>query len=573
MARFGEQLRKLRESKDLSIKDYADLIPLSISYLSEIERGLKPSPGMKMVERIAEVLDVKPDYFDEYKAEKAREAVLQDPRLDLLFRLIIRLSRKEREEVLTFVRGLAERAREDTVDIFDGRVDRLLENIDRSIRTGALEELYYVDFRDTLQRALSPGNHLIRGRQGAGKTVLLRKAHLESLQRGNVSFYIDAEVHRNLSFPESLIRIMEEIFSELGDIIRENLERSEGGLVGQLIGSSRRKKDLENLRKIGDAVDSKIIFLEDLLRQYVHLDLSGERKEAEKKEALLLESKKERLEKEALNLGLILESICKLGGQRATFIHLDDLNSLPPEDQPEILDFLRRISKGKSIFLTVSLGPEYTIKSPGDFEILSIDIPLEDFRDICRFMEALLTLHRNEEGPGIGAIQSLFKDEKVFNALVLSSGGVVRDFLKIFRRTVRIARLRQGRTKMGSGRAEVEDVRSGALEFLLEDKYAALRDLRDPSPLRSTLLQVKGLCREKGTCLFRVREKGPEGLAALEELAGLRLLHPVSHTGGKERSRTYMLDVGLCLEEGIPVALEDDNPFKEIDGAPFFEKC
>ena len=111
MAGFGEQLRKLRESKNMSIRDYADLIPLSVSYLSEIERGLKPSPGMAMIEKIAEVLDVKPDYFDEYKAEKVREAVIEDPRLALLFRQVMRLSRKEREEVLTFSRGITEKRR------------------------------------------------------------------------------------------------------------------------------------------------------------------------------------------------------------------------------------------------------------------------------------------------------------------------------------------------------------------------------------------------------------------------------------------------------------------------------
>jgi transcriptional regulator with XRE-family HTH domain len=571
MARFGEQLRKLRESKDLSIKDYADLIPLSVSYLSEIERGLKPTPGMKTIERIAEVLDVKPDYFDEYKAEKAREAVLQDPRLDLLFRLIIRLSRKERDEVLNFVRGLAERAKEEPGDLIDHQqADKLMEKIERSFRVSTLEEVHYADFRDTLDRMLSPGNHLVRGRQGTGKSTLLKKAHRENLQRGNVSFFLDAEVHKNLSYPESLTRILEEILSGLGDIIRDNLERSDGGLFGQLIGTSRRKQDLENLKKLGEAVNGKVLFLEELLRQHVHLDLSAELMESGKKEALLRESKKERLEKEILNLGLIFEGICKVGGQRALVLHIDDFHSLPGNDQAGILDFLHRLSKGRRIFLNLALGGMHTLKGPGDFETISIDYPLAQFKELCRFMESLLALFREEEGAKTGIRSAFLKNEKIFSALVLSSGGIARDFLKLFRRALRIARARQGRIKQGAGKVELEDVRRASIEFFVEDKFPRLRELREPAPAGNLLEQVKNFCREKGTYLFSIEGKKPAARCLFEELSELRLLHPLSGSGGRDESPAYMLDAGLCLEEDIPVPLGAEEPFMEDGALPKF---
>jgi len=470
MAGFGEQLRKLRESKNMSIRDYADLIPLSVSYLSEIERGLKPSPGMAMIEKIAEVLDVKPDYFDEYKAEKVREAVIEDPRLALLFRLVTRLSRKEREEVLAFARGMTEKPSEELNDVFDPQVDRLLENIEKSFHVGALDEVKYMDFADTMAMALSSANHFITGRRGTGKTTLLRKAHRESLQRGNLSFYLDAEVHKNLSYPESLIRILEEIFSALGEIITDNLERSGEGFLGQLVGSSGRKKDLENLRKLGEAVNGKVLFLEDLLREYIYHDLPIKGEDAGKRKAVLSESKQERLEKEAINLGLILEGICRVGGQRSALIHIDDFQFLPPGDRRRILDYLHRISKGKRIFLKVSIGDCDKIETPGRFDFINLNFPLEDFRGITRFLEDLLSLHRHDGELRIGNIQALLKGGEVSAALALASGGIPRDFLKIFHRVIRAARSRQGRVRRGVRKIELDDVKTACLEFLVEDK-------------------------------------------------------------------------------------------------------
>gem|GEM_PF-2181757 len=570
MAEFGEQLRKLRESKNMSIRDYADLIPLSVSYLSEIERGLKPTPGMKMIERIAEVLDVKPDYFDEYKADKVREAVLQDPRLDLLFKLLIRLSRKEREEVIAFIRNMTEKSRKSSLDIFDQQVDSLLDSIDRSFRTGAPAEIKYADYRDNLARVLSSANHLIRGRQGTGRTTMLKKAHLENLHRGNVSFFIDAEVYKNLSYPESLIRILQELFSSLGDIIRDNLDRSEGGLISQFVESTERKKDLENLRKIGEAVDGKVLLLEDLLREYVYVDLSQQDTGKRSRK----EPKKERLEKEAVNLGLILDGICKVGGQRSLYIHIDDFHFLDCHDQSRILDFLHRISKGKRIFLEVCNYSRAVAGRSGDFETISLDSPLEDLTELRKFMESVLDLHSDDRDAKTGAVQALFKSSKVLSALVLSSGGVIRDFLKMFRRAVKAARIRENRLKQGAIRIEMEDVFSACLEFLIEDKYTILRSQSEPSAPGNLLLQIKSFCKEKGGCLFRIPSNIFNEFPALQELMELRLIHPVSgphRRAGRDEGTVFMLDVGVCLEDDIPLPIEEDDPIR-INEAPLFSR-
>jgi transcriptional regulator with XRE-family HTH domain len=569
MAEFGEQLRKLRESKNLSIRDYADLIPLSVSYLSEIERGLKPTPGMKIIERIAEVLDVKPDYFDEYKADKVREAVLQDPRLDLLFKLLLRLSKKEREEVITYIRGLSEKSRKPEQDRYDRQIDSMLDSIDSSFRASTPLEIKYVDCRDRLERTLSSANHIITGRHGTGRTTLLRKSHIENLRRGNVSFYIDTEVYKNLQYPESLIRILQELFSALGDIIRDNLDRSEGGLFSQIVKSPERKKDLDNLKKIGDAVDGKVLMLEELLREYVHMDLHqhGSGKAAQG------EPKRERLEKEAVNMGLILDGICRVGGQRSIYIHIDDIDFLEQGDQIRILDYLHRISKGKKIFLEVAGRSAEIAGHSGLFETIALDIPLEDQAEHQKLMESILDLHYDDREEKTGAVQALFSDRKVFAALVRSSGGVIRDFLRMFRRAVKAARIRESRQRQGAPKIGMEDVTDACLELLIEDKYTALKS-RGGSPEPAGLLAgIRNFCSGNASCFFRVPSGAFDEKPGLNDLHDLRLIHRVSaphRRRGLDDGIVLMADAGLCLESGIPVPFEEDFPVK-LSGVPMLE--
>ena len=58
---FGKNIRKIRKTRDLTLKEISDEAELSEAYLSDIERGKIKSPGLDVVKRLAEVLEVSID--------------------------------------------------------------------------------------------------------------------------------------------------------------------------------------------------------------------------------------------------------------------------------------------------------------------------------------------------------------------------------------------------------------------------------------------------------------------------------------------------------------------------------
>jgi XRE family transcriptional regulator of biofilm formation len=55
---LGEKIKKLRESKGLSLSECAERAGVAKSYLSTIERGLRSNPSIQFIEKIADVLHV-----------------------------------------------------------------------------------------------------------------------------------------------------------------------------------------------------------------------------------------------------------------------------------------------------------------------------------------------------------------------------------------------------------------------------------------------------------------------------------------------------------------------------------
>lgn len=58
----GEQLKRIRKEKKMTLKEVAEGAGVSISFLSQVERG-KSSVTLESLRKIAEVLDVNPSIF------------------------------------------------------------------------------------------------------------------------------------------------------------------------------------------------------------------------------------------------------------------------------------------------------------------------------------------------------------------------------------------------------------------------------------------------------------------------------------------------------------------------------
>ena len=64
---LGENIKKIRLSKALTIKDLADSTGLTVGYLSNLERGEKTNPSYEVIQKIANALSV--PMVDFYKEE------------------------------------------------------------------------------------------------------------------------------------------------------------------------------------------------------------------------------------------------------------------------------------------------------------------------------------------------------------------------------------------------------------------------------------------------------------------------------------------------------------------------
>ena len=136
----------------------------------------------------------------------------------------------------------------------------------------------------------------------------------------------------------------------------------------------------------------------------------------------------------------------------------DDLYHIPRKDQAHLLDYFHRIAKGSNLWLKVgtirhrtrwyvSGDPPTGMKLGDDADEIDLDVTLEKYDLTKRFLLKILKLCQSADLdlPSILA-------EGARDRLVLASGGVARDFLTIFRRSIDIARERlQGRGVLNEG--------------------------------------------------------------------------------------------------------------------------
>ncbi len=58
---FGPTIRDWREKKEIGLRRFADMVGMSPTYLSKVERGDFPPPGEEKIKAIAKALERDPD--------------------------------------------------------------------------------------------------------------------------------------------------------------------------------------------------------------------------------------------------------------------------------------------------------------------------------------------------------------------------------------------------------------------------------------------------------------------------------------------------------------------------------
>ncbi|MDH4079860.1 MAG: hypothetical protein OEU68_08610 [Nitrospira sp.] len=225
-------------------------------------------------------------------------------------------------------------------------------------------------------------------------------------------------------------------------------------------------------------------------------------------------------------------------------------------DQANVLDYFHRLGKDHKLWLKVGTirhrtnwyvhgDPPIGMKI-ADADDIDLDLTLEKYSLAKDFLTRILT--NFAASAGIGRLDCFLTDGAL-DRLVLASGGVARDFLSIFRRSVDVARERGGGPR--GDKVGVEDVNVAAGEYDATKREDFKRDtLDDSSPLDTEFRRIRQFCLEENNsnCFLLDKEQQHTEVNLIHELVDLKLVHLVRSrvTVSGKRGRiyeAYMLDL------------------------------
>ena len=111
----SEKVAKFLEENQLHKKDFAEMIGVTLSYVYNlIDETIPFSTRGTTIERIATVMNISPDEFEEYKIPQ--EPILQDDTLELLKNVIA----EKKISIINFLKAFPRKRRVDMVDMLRG---------------------------------------------------------------------------------------------------------------------------------------------------------------------------------------------------------------------------------------------------------------------------------------------------------------------------------------------------------------------------------------------------------------------------------------------------------------------
>jgi hypothetical protein len=196
--------------------------------------------------------------------------------------------------------------------------------------------------------------------------------------------------------------------------------------------------------------------------------------------------------------------ICKPSVAR--FLFLDDLYHIRRSDQARVIDYFHRIAKENNLWLKIGTirhrsrwyihsDPPVGVKLGDDADEIDLDLTLEKYRSAKEFLKKILAGFM--QSVGSISTKEILVDEAM-DRLVLASGGVARDFLGIFRRSIAIAREREHRKNIRGPKIGIEDVNAAAGEYDTTKREEFKKDtLDDGSELEEMFQRIVAFCTDQ----------------------------------------------------------------------------
>lgn len=453
----------------------------------------------------------------------------------------------------------------------------------------------------TLRRATSKRHHLVFGRRGSGKSSLLLKAGDTLESNGHPIAIVDLEPFKGHHYPDVLISVLIATFTKFEGWLSEGAG-SKKRWFEQIPfwpeSKARRERNalIKEIKDCIDDLDSKLFLTDDVTLVKTRVDVASTEhsdrtvssagvkvppfdatleeklsaKMAEQKSEEVREetkrSKQDSLHRSILQYQRIFRQLSDLTDD-SSFLFLDDLYHLHRADQPYVLDYFHRIAKNNSLWIKIGTiknrsswylhGPQpIGLKIGDDADDINLDLTLEKFSSSKDYLVKILESYAEEvEAPKI----TEFVADGGIDRLVIASGGVTRDFLGIFRRSIDEARERVTKAPKHTRGPKVgaEDVNVASGNYGDTKKEEFQRDtLDDRAKLEMVFEKIKLFCLNRnGANVFLIdQDAQDEEHQLIQELIDLRLVHHVKSrvTVGTKPGKIYralLLDISQYTGE------------------------
>lgn len=451
-----------------------------------------------------------------------------------------------------------------------GQVDELLILCDEAMRATPENVKRFIEpALGVLAQSKAKQHSIIFGRRGSGKSSLLRKVVADlTIDRRPISF-VDMETFKGHSYPDVLISVLIKSLQEFQRWLETAAltPATKTSFWNRIFGRAPERKPfnkvdtknlIEELKDIIAGLEHKLSQPESVDVQIKETvtnsregsanigvkapggDVGGAAKisggvSKEKSEGYK-SAKTEYLHQNILKFQRFFNDLSNLS-EGPAYLILDDLYHIRRSDQAKVIDYFHRVAKGNGLWLKIGTikhrsewyihtDPPTGVKLGDDAKEINIDISLEKFTSLKEFMKKILS-NLMEETPPI-TVNSILNPTAI-DRLIIASGGVTRDFIGIFTKSINQARNRGSDHHRGP-RIGAEDVNLATGEYgeIKREEFKLDAD-EDRKALEDAFAHLVAFCLNDAKCnifLINQRMVGPIR-DAIDQLIDLRLIHLV----------------------------------------------
>jgi hypothetical protein len=285
---------------------------------------------------------------------------------------------------------------------------------------------------------------------------------------------------------------------------------------------------------------------------------------------VIASTKVEYLERSLVDFRLLLTGASdKFGGG---FVFLDDLYLLTKNDQPLVLGYVHRLLKDTGLWLKIGSirystlafrpgNPPVGMQLAHDAHEIALDRGIRLLQSSQEFLEAIL----RQLGDRVGVDIDKLLTEGARNRLMMASGGIVRDYLRLTYSSIEQARNRGPSVKTGTEKVIVEDVNKAAGSIA----SSKLDDLKEDAPeeaaaLHRLVMELTEFCRWSQRAYFLVDSQDAELSRAMDALHHHRYAYLLEESEtipdrGSQRFNVWLLDIAQLSAQRATQQMDFDG--------------